>query len=88
MRIAVVGAGGTGGYFGGLLARAGEDVTFIARGACPLGARTTTCQELRPVSARFFEVETEMFLSRLSGANGPTTTAATLTLPPPPNPPR
>jgi 2-dehydropantoate 2-reductase len=32
MRIAVMGAGGTGGYFGGLLARAGEDVTFIARG--------------------------------------------------------
>jgi 2-dehydropantoate 2-reductase len=28
-----VGAGGTGGYFGGLLARAGDDVTFIARGA-------------------------------------------------------
>jgi 2-dehydropantoate 2-reductase len=33
MRIAVVGAGGTGGFFGGLLARADEDVTFIARGA-------------------------------------------------------
>ena len=33
IRIAVIGAGGTGGYFGGLLARAGEDVTFIARGA-------------------------------------------------------
>jgi 2-dehydropantoate 2-reductase len=33
MRIAVVGAGGTGGYFGGLLARAGQDVTFIARGS-------------------------------------------------------
>jgi 2-dehydropantoate 2-reductase len=33
MRIAVMGAGGTGGYFGALLARAGEDVTFIARGA-------------------------------------------------------
>jgi 2-dehydropantoate 2-reductase len=32
MRIGVVGAGGTGGYFGGLLARAGEDVTFVARG--------------------------------------------------------
>jgi 2-dehydropantoate 2-reductase len=27
-----MGTGGTGGYFGGLLARAGEDVTFIARG--------------------------------------------------------
>jgi 2-dehydropantoate 2-reductase len=33
MRVAVMGAGGTGGYFGGLLARAGQDVTFIARGA-------------------------------------------------------
>jgi 2-dehydropantoate 2-reductase len=33
MRIAVMGTGGTGGFFGGLLARAGEDVAFIARGA-------------------------------------------------------
>jgi 2-dehydropantoate 2-reductase len=33
MRIAVVGVGGVGGYFGGRLAEAGEDVTFIARGA-------------------------------------------------------
>lgn len=33
MRVAVMGPGGTGGYFGGLLARAGEDVTFIGRGA-------------------------------------------------------
>ncbi|MDP7414734.1 MAG: 2-dehydropantoate 2-reductase [SAR202 cluster bacterium] len=32
MRIAVMGAGGVGGYFGGLLAKAGQDVTFIARG--------------------------------------------------------
>lgn len=32
MRVAVMGTGGTGGYFGGLLARAGEQVTFIARG--------------------------------------------------------
>ena len=32
MRIAVMGSGGVGGYFGGLLAAAGEDVTFIARG--------------------------------------------------------
>lgn len=32
MRIAVVGAGGVGGYFGGRLAAAGEDVTFVARG--------------------------------------------------------
>jgi 2-dehydropantoate 2-reductase len=33
MQIAVMGTGGTGGYFGGLLARAGEQVTFVARGA-------------------------------------------------------
>ena len=32
MRIVVFGAGGVGGYFGGRLAQAGEDVTFIARG--------------------------------------------------------
>ena len=32
MRIAVMGTGGVGGYFGGMLARAGHDVTFIARG--------------------------------------------------------
>jgi 2-dehydropantoate 2-reductase len=33
MRILVMGAGGLGGYFGGLLAHSGADVTFIARGA-------------------------------------------------------
>ncbi len=33
MRIAVIGAGGVGGYFGGRLAQAGHDVTFVARGA-------------------------------------------------------
>ena len=33
MKIAVIVAGGVGGYFGGLLARNGLDVTFVARGA-------------------------------------------------------
>ncbi|MEP6472019.1 MAG: 2-dehydropantoate 2-reductase, partial [Acidobacteriota bacterium] len=32
MRVAIFGTGGAGGYFGARLARAGEDVTFIARG--------------------------------------------------------
>ena len=32
MKIAVMGAGAVGGYFGGLLANAGNQVTFIARG--------------------------------------------------------
>jgi 2-dehydropantoate 2-reductase len=33
MRIAIFGTGGAGGYFGAQLARSGEDVVFIARGA-------------------------------------------------------
>jgi len=33
MRIAIVGSGGVGGYFGGRLAATGTDVTFLARGA-------------------------------------------------------
>ncbi len=32
MKIAVIGAGGVGGYFGGRLAQKGEEVTFVARG--------------------------------------------------------
>jgi 2-dehydropantoate 2-reductase len=32
MKIAIIGTGGVGGYFGGRMARAGNDVTFIARG--------------------------------------------------------
>ena len=32
MKIAIVGSGGVGGYFGGKLASAGFDVTFVARG--------------------------------------------------------
>src|SRR5919109_2833201 len=33
MRIIVMGSGGLGGYFGGLLAQSGAEVTFVARGA-------------------------------------------------------
>ncbi len=32
MKVLVVGAGGVGGYYGGVLARSGEDVTLLARG--------------------------------------------------------
>jgi 2-dehydropantoate 2-reductase len=32
MKIVIIGTGGVGGYFGGMLARAGYDVTFFARG--------------------------------------------------------
>lgn len=33
MKIAIMGSGGVGGFFGGRLAHAGYDVTFVARGA-------------------------------------------------------
>jgi 2-dehydropantoate 2-reductase len=46
MRIAVMGSGGVGGYFGGLLAKAGENVTFIARG-----------EHLRALQSRGLRVE-------------------------------
>ena len=33
MKVAILGSGGVGGYYGALLASCGNDVTFIARGA-------------------------------------------------------
>jgi 2-dehydropantoate 2-reductase len=47
MRIAVMGAGGIGSFYGGLLARAGEDVTFIARGAHLAALRSGGLEVLR-----------------------------------------
>ena len=49
MRVAVLGAGAVGGYFGGRLARAGEEVILIARGAhlealCRRGLRVESIQ--------------------------------------------
>ncbi len=40
VRIAVIGAGGVGGYFGGKLAHAGVDTTFVVRGATLEALRT------------------------------------------------
>ena len=59
MRIAVMGTGGVGGYFGAKLAAAGLDVTFVARGAhlAALRERGLTIEsgvsplQLKPVQA-------------------------------------
>ena len=48
MRIAVMGVGGVGGYFGGRLAQSGEEVVFIARGANLQAMRTNGLQVLSP----------------------------------------
>jgi 2-dehydropantoate 2-reductase len=42
MRIFVIGSGGVGGYFGGVLAKAGHDVTFLARGDNYIAMRNGT----------------------------------------------
>ncbi|MGD1066115.1 MAG: 2-dehydropantoate 2-reductase [Vulcanimicrobiaceae bacterium] len=48
MRILVVGAGATGGYFGGLLAQAGRDVTFLVRPARAEALRRSGLQIVSP----------------------------------------
>jgi len=62
MKIAVVGAGAIGGYLGVRLARSGEDITFIARGANLAAIRAAGMKliledgsELRAEGARAFE---------------------------------
>jgi 2-dehydropantoate 2-reductase len=53
MRIAIMGSGGVGGYFGGLLAQAGEEVTFIARGAHLDALRTHGLTVQSPITGDF-----------------------------------
>ncbi len=48
MRIAILGSGGVGGYFGGRLAASGADVAFIARGAHLDAMRTQGLRILSP----------------------------------------
>jgi 2-dehydropantoate 2-reductase len=60
MRILVVGAGSVGGYFGGRLAQAGRDVTFLVR---PLRAQQLARDGLRIVSPHGDVVLTPKLLS-------------------------
>ena len=48
MRIAILGSGAVGGYYGAKLARAGHDVTFIARGAHLAAIRERGMQIISP----------------------------------------
>ena len=53
MRFAILGSGAVGGYYGGLLARAGHDVTFVARGAHLASIRERGLQVRRPALGDF-----------------------------------
>ena len=47
MRIAVFGAGGVGGYFGGRLAQAGEELVFIAAASTCASCNPKGCEWIR-----------------------------------------
>ncbi len=53
MKFAILGSGAVGGYFGAKLARAGQDVTFIARGAHLEAIRATGLQVKSPALGDF-----------------------------------
>jgi 2-dehydropantoate 2-reductase len=63
MRIAIVGAGGVGGYFGGRLAAAGADVTFLARGA--------HLEAMRARGLRITSPKGDLHLPRVSAESDP-----------------
>jgi 2-dehydropantoate 2-reductase len=58
MKAAVIGAGGVGGFLGGLLARAGHEVSFLARGA-HLAAIRANGLTLKSVEVGDFTVRTK-----------------------------
>jgi len=63
MRVAVVGAGGVGGYFGGRLAQAGIDTLFIARGP--------TLEALRTRGLRVESIKGDFALPRVNATDDP-----------------
>jgi 2-dehydropantoate 2-reductase len=65
MRIAIIGAGGVGGYFGGKLAHGGLDVVFIVRGA--------TLQALRTRGLRVDSIKGDFVIERPNATDDPAT---------------
>jgi len=65
MKIAIIGAGGIGGYFGGLLAAAGEDVRFVVR--------SRTLQVLRENGLTIESAVTPLHLAKVEATDDPTT---------------
>ena len=68
MRIAIFGTGAVGGYFGGRLAAAGEDVTFIARGG--------TLQALRTEGLRVESIKGDFLVRPAKATDAPTEVGA------------
>ena len=64
MRIAIMGTGGVGGYYGGLLSQQGQEVIFIARGA--------HLQALREKGLRVKSVHGDFLVSPVKATDNPT----------------
>jgi len=63
MKIAIIGAGGVGGYFGGCLARGGADTTFIVRGR--------TLEALRSRGLRVDSIKGDFLIPRVKATDDP-----------------
>lgn len=63
MRLAVIGAGGVGGYFGGKLAHGGADVAFIVRGK--------TLEALRTNGLRVDSINGDFVLPKVNATDDP-----------------
>jgi 2-dehydropantoate 2-reductase len=63
MKFAILGAGGVGGFFGGKLVQAGEDVTFIARGK--------NLQAMRASGLRLDSIQGNLFLEDVQVTDSP-----------------
>jgi 2-dehydropantoate 2-reductase len=63
LKVAVVGVGGVGGYFGGRLAHAGTETVFIARGA--------TLQALRSKGLRVDSIAGDFTVDRVTATDDP-----------------
>lgn len=68
MRIAVIGAGGVGGYFGGKLAQAEIDTTFIVRGA--------TLDALRTRGLRVDSINGDFHVTKVNATDDPSIVGA------------
>ncbi len=65
MRFAVMGAGAIGGYFGGRLHQAGEEVHFIARGS--------HLEAIRRDGLRIYSAHGDVHLDRIEATDDPAT---------------
>ncbi len=68
MRIAVIGAGGVGGYFGGKLAQSGIDTSFVVRGA--------TLEALRERGLRVESISGNFHVAKVKATDDPASIGA------------